>query len=128
MNKQTEIKINRPLATQLLALAQQSPDTEIHGLVGAIDNTPTTVYPVPNLTGNKQQHRALQTLHENGEILFAVYRSRPHSPPAPPANRLSDSAYPDAYHLIISLNTKGVLEMRAYKLNEKGAQEVTLTV
>jgi hypothetical protein len=38
------------------------------------------------------------------------------------------AAYPDVLTLIISLNTKGVLEMRGFYINQQVAQEIPLTL
>jgi hypothetical protein len=38
------------------------------------------------------------------------------------------AAYPDALYLIISLNTKGILEMRGFHIIEQVAQEIPLTL
>ncbi len=57
-------------------------------------------------------------MRENGEALFAIYHSHPTSPAEPSAIDLELAAYPDALYLIISLNTKGVLEMRGFRLND----------
>lgn len=132
-----EIKITRPLATHLLALAQQSPEREVCGLVGAVDKQPSTVYPVKNVASNpegafemdpRDQIRALKTMRSKNEKLFAIYHSHPASPAEPSVRDLENIGYPDAYQLIISLNTKGVLEMRAYQLTAEGMREIALTV
>jgi proteasome lid subunit RPN8/RPN11 len=137
MQARSEISITRPLATHLLALAQQSPEREVCGLVGAIDNRPSTVYPVKNIAANPEQAfemdpqdqiHALKTMRAKNENLFAIYHSHPSSPAEPSARDLENIGYPDTYQLIISLNTKGVLEMRAYQLTAEGLQEVALTV
>lgn len=137
MQASSEITITRPLATHLLTLAQQSPEWEICGLVGATDNRPSTVYPVKNVSANaaqafemdpQDQIHALKTMRAKKEKLFAIYHSHPTSPAEPSARDLENIGYPDAYQLIISLNTKGVLEMRAFRLTATGMREITLTV
>lgn len=133
----TEITIKRPLATHLLGLAQQSPEREICGLVGAVEGKPTTVYPVENVTDTpatafemdpQGQISALKAMRARRETLFAIYHSHPGSPAVPSERDLENIGYPDVYQLIISLNTKGVLEMRAYRLNAGGVEEVELRV
>lgn len=135
MRIQPEIRITRPLAIHLLALAQQAPQQEICGLIGAVGTLPATVYPVSNAAHTPEntfemdpqdQIRALKIMREKGETLFAIYHSHPRSPAEPSARDLEDIGYPDVYQLIISLNIKGVLEMRAYKLAKEGLQEVAL--
>jgi [CysO sulfur-carrier protein]-S-L-cysteine hydrolase len=133
----TEIQIPRKLTNQLLHLAQLSPDKEICGLVGSKNGMPCTCYPVSNvaeqpqqrfLLDAKQQIAAMADLRENGEELFAIYHSHPKSPAQPSVYDLEGVAYPDTLYLIISLNIKGVLEMRGFKINQKDAEEVILTL
>lgn len=137
MSQPQEIKINRPLATHLLSLAQKSPTLEVCGLVSAIANKPTTVYPIKNIASNnatefeidpQQQIRVFATIKEKGEELFAIYHSHPQSKPVPSNRDLMQQGYPDIYQLIISLNTKGVLEMRAYKISDGEYEEVNISV
>jgi [CysO sulfur-carrier protein]-S-L-cysteine hydrolase len=132
-----EIKITRPLATLLLGLAQKSPQQEICGLIGGIDGKPQTVYPVANTASDParafemdahEQIAAFKAMRTRGESLFAIYHSHPQSPPAPSARDLQDAGYPEALQLIISLNTRGVLEMRAYRKRDDILEEVHLSV
>lgn len=133
-----EIKITRPLATLLLGLAQKSPQQEICGLIGASEEKPQTVYPVTNIAPDAAQEfemdpqaqiSAFKAMRAKGESLFAIYHSHPQSPPVPSAKDLQDLGYPEALQLIISLNTKGVLEMRAYRKNsESEFEEAHLSV
>jgi proteasome lid subunit RPN8/RPN11 len=133
----TEIKITRPLATLLLGLAQKSPQHEICGLIGAAEARPQTVYPVANIAPDtaqgfemdpQAQISAFKAMRAKGENLFAIYHSHPQSPPVPSTRDLEDLGYPQALQLIISLNTKGVLEMRAYRKHGGGLEEVQLSV
>jgi hypothetical protein len=39
---------------------------------------------------------------------------------------MEEFGYADAYYLIVSLNVKGVLEMRAYKLMDGSMQRIDL--
>lgn len=132
-----EIQINRPLAIHLLALAQQSPDREVCGLIGAVNQRPSTIYPAGNTSKSpetefemdaRDQISALKQMRDKQEHLFAIYHSHPGSSAIPSEKDLENIGYPDAYHIIISLNTKGVLEMRAYKLTTDGFNEVPLSV
>ncbi len=135
--KTTEFQIPRKLTNQLLHLAQLSPDQEICGLVGSLNGIPSTCYPIGNiaelpqqrfLLDAKQQIAAMAAMRNEGEELFAIYHSHPKSPAEPSVYDLEAAAYPDALYLIISLNTKGVLEMRGFKINRHKAQEVVLTL
>lgn len=130
--------IPRPLATKLLFEAQKRPDEEVCGLVGAREELPSSLYPVANVAAERSrsfemdprgQIEAMKTMRERGETLWAVYHSHPDAPPEPSARDLAELGYPDALYLIISLNTKGVLEMRGWRMGDDGdMNEITLKV
>ena len=65
-------------------------------------------------------------MRENGEELFAIYHSHPHAPATPSATDLQQAAYPTALYLIISLNTKGVLELQGFRLHRQQVTPVEL--
>ena len=69
---------------------------------------------------------AMKKMREADEELFAIYHSHPAAPATPSITDLELAAYPDAFYLIISLSTKGVLEMRAFKINRKCATEMAI--
>jgi proteasome lid subunit RPN8/RPN11 len=137
MHEHKEIHIPRKVAQQLLHLAQISPDTEICGLVGGKDGVPQTCYPILNvaeypeqrfLLDPKQQIAAMARMRDQGEQLFAIYHSHPAAPAFPSWTDLEQAAYPEALYLIISLNTKGILEMRGFKIASQTAHEIALVL
>ncbi len=130
-----EIQIPRKLTTQLLHLAQLSPEFEICGLIGSQNHLPTTCYPITNraepaqlrfLLDATEQINAMVQMRDAGEELFAIYHSHPTAPAQPSSTDLAMATYPDALHLIISLNTKGILEMRGFKITNQNALEIPL--
>ena len=132
-----DIQIPRKLTNQLLHLAQLSPDLEICGLVSSKNGLPIHCYPVTNVADHPQQRflldagqqiSAMAKMRELGEDLFAIYHSHPAAPALPSTHDLELAAYPDALYLIISLNTKGILEMRGFKIDRKTALEIPLTL
>ncbi|MFT7413682.1 MAG: hypothetical protein ACI9FO_000335 [Methylophagaceae bacterium] len=50
---------------------------------------------------------------------FAIYHSHSTSAAQPLVNALKDADYPDALHLMISLNARGVLNLRGFYLRDK---------
>lgn len=131
------ICIPRKITTQLLHLAQISPEIEICGLIGSINGLPTHCYPVTNIAEHPEQRflldpaqqiSAMTAMREQGETLFAIYHSHPTAPAQPSATDLEMAAYPEAIYLIISLNTKGILEMRGFKIADKIASEIELSL
>lgn len=131
-----EIELPRKLVNQLLHLAQLSQDEEVCGFVGKKVSNSYTCYPVSNvaekpntrfLMAPEKQINAIKQMRNNDEEIFAIYHSHPTAPAIPSATDIEQAAYPDAYYLIISLNTKGVLEMRCFKLlHDENIAEITL--
>jgi proteasome lid subunit RPN8/RPN11 len=132
-----DFQIPRKITTQLLHLAQISPDAEVCGLIGSKNGVPTSCYPVNNIDGQpqqrflldaKQQIAAMTQMRDRNEQLFAIYHSHPTAPAQPSTTDLERASYPDALYLIISLNTKGVLELRGFRLADNKFEEVTLSL
>lgn len=133
-----EICLPRKLTNQLLHLAQLSPSAEVCGLVGAAANgLPVSCYPIANdadtpqnrfLLDAGQQIAAMKQMRDKGESLFAIYHSHPSTPAVPSSIDIEQANYPEALHLIISLNTKGVLELRAFRIQNKNVNELRLSL
>ena len=130
-----DIQIPRKLTNQLLHLAQISPDTEVCGLISSKNGLPAHCYPIKNAAEHPQQRflldagqqiSAMAKMRELGEELFAIYHSHPAAPATPSIYDLEQASYPEALYLIISLNTKGILEMRGFKIDQKTAVEIPL--
>lgn len=131
------VVLPRTLVNQILHKAQMSPDIEVCGLIAAKNGRPTRFIPIANVARQprrlftmdpRQQIDAMRRMREQGEELFGIFHSHPHSPATPSATDLSEAGYPDALYLIVSLNTKGVLEMCGYRLVAGQAEEVALEI
>lgn len=129
--------IPRPLAVKLMHTAQLSPTAEICGLMSARDGVPHAIYPIDNVAEDPtrafeldaQQHiDAQRAIREAGESLLAVYHSHPTAPAEPSDLDWDGMGTPEALLLIVSLNTKGVLQTRGWRATDVGFDEVTLTV
>ena len=93
----------RPLVQKLFAHAQSEPGAEVCGLIGAIDGSACSHYPVQN---NAPEPDRLFDMDAQSQIA---------APPEPSDRDAAGLGYPDAWYLIIYLNIKGVLEMRAWR-------------
>lgn len=129
--------IPRPLAVKLMHTAQLSPTAEVCGLMSAKDGIPHALYPIDNVADDPtqrfeldaQQHiDAQRSIREAGETLLAVYHSHPTAPAEPSDLDWDGLGVPEALLLIVSLNTKGVLQTRGWRATDSGFEEVTLTV
>ncbi|VAW79151.1 Mov34/MPN/PAD-1 family protein [hydrothermal vent metagenome] len=131
------IILPRKLVNQILRQAQSSPDMEVCGLIAGRNNRPTRCMPVSNIAEQPQrlfamdpaqQITAQRRMREQGEELFGIYHSHPHSPAQPSTTDLEQAGYPEALYIIVSLNTKGVLEMRGFRLLNGKATQVHLEI
>lgn len=134
---QQHIQIPRKLTNQLLHLAQISPDLEVCGLIGSKNGLPCSCYPIKNNAKNprqrfqldaREQITAMTQIRNQEEELFAIYHSHPNAPATPSITDLEQASYPESLYLIISLNTKGILEMRGFKIVHQSAQEIVLSL
>ena len=116
--------IPRKLAVRLLHEAQLSPDAPVEGLVGARKGEACSCYP---LSGAVTRAELLQKVQANSETPWAWYRSNPQQPPAP-IDTDKFVAADRAFSLIISLDTKGVLEMRCWDWASGAPVEREITV
>lgn len=133
----SKVSLPRCLINQLLHHAQRSCSDEVCGLIAAKGGVPTRCYPIANVAATPQrlfamdptqQIAAMRAMREGGEELFAIYHSHPDSPPLPSATDLAQANYPDVLYLIISLQTRGVLEMRGFRLKDRAIIEIPLEI
>ncbi len=131
------IHIPRPLANRLLTLAQSQPEAEICGLISSNDDGDLHIYPVENIATDKgcvfemepqQQIDAFRKMREQNQQLFAIFHSHPHADAIPSSKDLEDAAYAEALNLIISLNTKGVLDMRGFYYENHQPKQIELVI
>jgi proteasome lid subunit RPN8/RPN11 len=132
-----EIILPRQLVNQILHHAQTCPDVEVCGLITARNGRPIRAIAISNVSDQPQrlfamdpagQIEAQRKMREQGEELFGIYHSHPHSPAEPSAIDLQQAAYPEALYIIVSLKTRGVLEMRGFRLQDGRAIEVHLAI
>ena len=125
----------RPLVNKMLAHAQQNPAIEVCGLIGSNASAEKDYYSINNVSSNPscrflmdapQQIKAMKQMREKQQTLFAIVHSHPTTDAKPSQLDIKNNAYKEAFYIIISLNTKGVLEMRAYVQQQDSMQEVDL--
>ncbi|GAB4346720.1 MAG: CysO-cysteine peptidase [Gammaproteobacteria bacterium] len=131
------IVLPRTLVNQILRHAQRAKSLEVCGLIGARDGRPVHCYPVANVAEQparrfamdpQGQLDALRQMRERDETLWAIYHSHPDEPAIPSATDIEESQYPDVLYLIVSLNTKGVLELRGFRMRTGEPEAVDLTI
>ena len=129
------VRFPRPIVNQLLHLAQKSPEEEICGLISRDGTGFKNCYPVANAAGDRKhlfaidprgQIAAMRAMRERGEELAAIYHSHPDAAPLPSAADVEQHEYPDVLYLIVSLGTKGLLEMRGFHIRNRVIEEVPI--
>jgi proteasome lid subunit RPN8/RPN11 len=133
----SEIKLPLNIIHQLLEQAQSSTETEVCGLLGGLKGKAHSCYPIRNSHSTphskftlepSEQITAFKSLREKKEQLFAIYHSHPNSEAYPSVTDVAQSEYPETLYLIISLKTKGVLEMRGFYLVDQQIKEVSIQI
>ena len=128
-------QLPRWLVTEIMHVSQCSPDKEVCGLLGEKNGAAVSHYKIENVADtpenrfqlNEQEHiAATKKMRERGENLFAIYHSHPSAPATPSDRDYREIGYPDALYLIVSLNTKGVLEIAGWRVAGDGFKEVEL--
>lgn len=129
------IALPRPLVNKILAHAQQNADIEVCGLIGNNALEGKDYYSINNISDDPssrflmdapEQIKAMKKMREKQQTLYAIVHSHPAADAKPSQLDIKESAYKDAFYIIISLNTKGVLEMRAYIQQEDSMKEIEL--
>ncbi len=129
------LHLPRPLVNKILAHAQKNPEIEVCGLIGNSTSSQKDYYPIDNVAENSscrflmdapQQISAIKKMRDKQQQMFAIVHSHPTTNATPSQLDIDESSYKDVFYIIISLNTKGVLEMRAYTQQQKSMQEVNL--
>ncbi len=126
----------RTAVNRLLAAAQARPGEEVCGFVVRRGDG-CAVCPVTNIASDPVRRfemdpagmiEAFRHARDDGEEILAIYHSHPSGPPRPSALDQELAHYPDLPYLVISLGTRGVLELRAFHLDRNGCRERPLVL
>lgn len=129
------VRIPRTVVNQILHQAQHNPEIEVCGLISGDARGLKRCYPVANVAGDKRRLfemdpkglvAAMRAMRDNGEELKAIYHSHPEAPAQPSLEDIRQHEYPEALYLIVSLGTKGVLEMRGFRIRDGRIEDVEI--
>ncbi len=125
------------LIVEIITHAEEGAPEEVCGWLAGKENRAVRAYPVPNASENPErdfvmepeaQLRAMLEIREAGLDLTATYHSHPRTPAEASAKDLELAAYPDSFHLIVSL-ANGRPEIRCYRVTEQeGCRPATLSI
>lgn len=128
-----EVQLPRPLVVRLLTLAQADHNGLSRGVIGARNGQPDAV---KILEGSSEElfafpqeelHAAITGLAEEGQLFYAVFESRPNAI-TPTQEDLERIGMRGLLYLVISLGTKGVLEMQGWRLGEKEPEQLQVGI
>lgn len=129
-------ELPRTAVNRLLAAAQARPAEEVCGfVVRTVDGC--AVRPIGNVSDDPARRfemdpagmiDAFRGARDDGEEILAIYHSHPAGPATPSALDQQLAYYPELPYLVISLGTRGVLELRAFQLDRDACREVPLVL
>lgn len=117
------VVLPRAVVNHLLAEAQGASGGRTLGVVGALGGVPQRCHRLPEAADGAD---ALRVLQGAGEELFALYEAHPHQPAHPEPTALARWGLPGLLYLPLCLDTRGVLEIRGFRLHAGGVREVAL--
>lgn len=127
----------RRVAVRILGTAQDAQPGRIAGVVGADSSGPVLFHAIRNAAPRPEEaivhsgdelSLARMALEGRGQSLWAYVTSYPTTAAEPAVRDVLDGPFPDALQLVVSLSTKGVLEMRAWERHGAQLRERTLKV
>ncbi len=124
------------LISKIIAHAEEGAPEEVCGWLAGKGNRVVRAYPVLNAAENPDRNFRMEPaaqlstmleIREAGLDLTATYHSHPRTSAEPSARDLALAAYPDSFHVIVSL-ADGRPKVRCYRITEQGCQPATLLV
>ena len=132
------LAIERPLLEELLSHLQACYPQEGCGLLAGNEATGvvTAVYPIENSLHSPtayrmdptQQVQAMLALEERGWQMLAIYHSHPQGPELPSATDVALAMYPEALHIIVSLQDHAAPMVRTFRIVGQDVVEQTMRV
>lgn len=128
------IEIPKELLEAMIAHAQRETPDEVCGWLAGRGHRISKICPMPNIAENPQagfemdpeiQLATMRETREMGLELTGTYHSHPRSPPTPSAKDRILAAYPEAIHLIVSLESPEP-QLRCYRLEKRTSVPVAL--
>jgi len=127
----------RRVAIRILGEAQSAQPRRIAGVVAADADGPSEFFtlrnaaPKPEATivySGDELANARAAMQRRGLQLWAYVNSHPTAAAVPLMQDFRGSPFPEAVHLVVSLSTKGVLEMRAWQVRGGAPHERVLKI
>lgn len=127
----------RKVAVRIMGDAQVAQPRRIGGVVAADTSGPAVFLPIRNASGQPEtsiHHSgddislAKNGVEGRGMTLWAYVTSHPTTEAVPTVREFMDSPFPHQLQLVVSLSTKGVLEIRAWERFDAQVKERVLKI
>jgi len=131
------LTIERPFLDQMLQHLQAEYPLEGCGLLaGDGMGWVTAVYPIRNILQSptnyemdpRQQIQAFLDIEANGWQMVAIFHSHPQGPESPSPTDIALAFYPEAAHIIVSLQNRTAPIVRAFTIEAQTVTEQTITI
>jgi proteasome lid subunit RPN8/RPN11 len=129
------LRIRESALLELRHRVTQSPQQEICGLLSGENETITRVLPCTNSAADpktsyeiapQELFARMREIRESGETLLAIYHSHPNGRSTPSARDVAEANYPDAAHIIVTLNDHGEATLRAFCIRNQTTAEIPI--
>jgi proteasome lid subunit RPN8/RPN11 len=112
------------LLDQILAHVRAAYPNEACGLISGRSGVGERFIPMKNAAASPERYamdpaeliQTLRSLREVGEDLMAICHSHPSGPAVPSSRDVQEANYPDAVHIIVSLENPDQPLIRAYRI------------
>lgn len=131
------VQLSRQIVNKILAQAQAKSQQETCGLISLSNDKQMKLFAITNIAKDSSRFfemdpaetiQAIKSMRDNKEEFFAIYHSHPSTPAVPSKTDIEKIGYPEALYLIVSLNTKGVLELKGYKIQQDNVTSIDLII
>ncbi|MBF0137064.1 MAG: M67 family metallopeptidase [Magnetococcus sp. DMHC-1] len=128
--------IPRTVVNHILGHAQRTAPLECVGVLSGNNCQVTGWHPLPNLCRDpyhfwadpEKEVRLFRELRTAGLEVVAIYHSHPTGPLDPSPTDIAEHAYPHALYLIVSLETRGRIELGGFLIRDGRAEPQELCI
>jgi [CysO sulfur-carrier protein]-S-L-cysteine hydrolase len=130
------VRIKREVFDRLLAEARSNPNMECCGFLAGKDGIISVILPARNALQSakafeiapQELFALLRRMRSEGLQHLGIYHSHPTAENIPSPTDLELAFYPDAAYVIVSPNTRSINAVRAFRIIEARAQELSVEI
>lgn len=130
------MRITKALYDQLIDHAQRERPNECCGMIACRDGAAVKVIEAANAERSPlrysidpaEQFKLIKEIEEDGLELGAIYHSHTRSPAYPSQTDINLAFYPNCHYLIVSLQDPEGPDVRAFRIDKQGVEEVELVM